>query len=71
LGRNPYFSTRCFTFAESGEFFGHLLDGHIIHLLSRHLSHNIEKDPVEINLLGFWLGIGIPLDTLQGQDIGR
>jgi hypothetical protein len=45
--------TRCFTFAETGELFGHLLDGHFIHLLSIHPLHNIGRGPVEISLLEF------------------
>jgi len=72
LGRSPVnSSTRCFTFAKTGELFGHLLDGHIIHLLSKLLLHNIGKDPVERDPLEFLPGSGIRLDTLQGLDICR
>lgn len=54
LGRSPIHKlTGCFTFAETGEFFGHLLDGHIIHLLSKSLWHNIDRDRVEINHFEF------------------
>jgi len=45
--------TRCLTFAKTGELFGHLLDGHFIHLLSKHPLHDIGRGLVEINLLEF------------------
>jgi len=38
---------RRFTFAETGELLGHLLDGHIIHLPSKPLSQNTGRDRVE------------------------
>jgi hypothetical protein len=63
--------TRCFTFAKPGEFFGHLLDGHVIHLLSKRPLHNIGKDRVETDRLEFLPGSGIHLDTLQSLDICR
>jgi hypothetical protein len=54
LGRSPYdVLTGCLTLAKPGEFFGHLLDGHIIHLLSKSLLRNIGKDQVETNCLEF------------------
>jgi len=56
---------RCFTFAETGELLGHLLDGHIIHLPSKPLWHNIEKDRVEKDRFELLPCNGIPLGTLQ------
>jgi hypothetical protein len=42
----------CFAFAHSGKLLSYLLDRHPLHLLSRPLGHNIEKDPVEKYPLG-------------------
>jgi hypothetical protein len=54
LGRGPKdVLAGCLTLAKPGEFFGHLLDGHIIHLLSKLLLRNIGKDQVETNRLEF------------------
>jgi len=61
--------TRCFTLAKTGEFFGHLLDGHIIHLLSKPLLHNIGRGQVELDCLEFSPGSGIHLDNLPSLDI--
>ena len=59
---------RCFAFAKAGELFGHLLDGHIIHLLSEPLSQNTERDRVEKDCFELWPYSGIPLGTLQSLD---
>jgi hypothetical protein len=63
--------TRCFTLAKAREFFGHLLDGHIIHLLSKPLLHNIGKGQVETNCLEFSPGNDIHLDNLLSPHIGN
>jgi len=54
MGGSPMYAlTRRFTFAETGELLGHLLDGHFTHLLSIHPLHNTEKDRVEKDHLEF------------------
>jgi hypothetical protein len=60
---------RGFAFAKAGELFGHLLDGHFIHLLSKHPLHNTEKDRVEKDHFEFLPGSGIHPDSLQSLDI--
>ena len=62
---------RRFTFAETGELLGHLLDGHIIHLPSKPLSQNTGRDRVEKDHLEFLPDSGTHPDSLQSLDICR
>jgi hypothetical protein len=62
---------RCFAFAKAGELLGHLLDGHIIHLPSKPLSRNTDRDRVEKNCFELWPYNGIPLGTLPSLYICR